>query len=360
VDRAFRDLPAYDYELPEDRIRLRPPDRREESQLLVVPRKGAARDRLLFRTVSDLPGLLDPGDRLVVNDSRVVPARVFGMSGGNRRVEILFLGPFDGGGPGPGPVRFLGRGIRSGSRIALFSGRAELVVLEYREHEGCYLGQYQGPSALDAELEREGEMPLPPYIQKRRKADPSDRDRYQTVYSRVSGSVAAPTAGLHLGVALLADLAARGIEVSTVTLHVGLGTFRPLSEGPLDSHRMHSEWFSVPEETVSEISRTKRQGGQVIAVGTTSLRALESSMVSDGTGGEKRIVSRSGWTDLFIRPGHRFGPVDGLLTNFHTPRSTLLVLVDTFLGGDRWRGIYAAALGNGFMFLSYGDAMLIL
>lgn len=358
VRRELKNLSEYDYDLPEDRVRLVPPPRRGDSRLLVVPRVYSARTEPMVRTVADLPSLLMPGDHLVVNDSRVIPARAKGVTKSQRSVDILFLGPF--GDSLSGTVRFLGRGIRPGALLRFFSGRSEVWVSGYSEEDGCFVGEYRGARPLSSELETEGEMPLPPYIAKKRKADPSDRDRYQTVYSRVPGSVAAPTAGLHLGEDLLRKLGEKGIELSTVTLHVGIGTFRPLADGDLDQHRMHSEWYYVSEETARGIAGTKRNGGRVIAVGTTSLRALQSSMILGQEEKEKRVMSGSGWTDLFIRPGHSFGPVDGLLTNFHTPRSTLLVLVDAFLGENRWRTIYEKALEEGFMFLSYGDAMLVL
>ncbi len=346
----------YDYPLPEDRIRLVPPKVREESRLAVVPRRPSPGGALSFGRISDLPGILRSGDRLVVNDSRVVPARVRVRTPRGREIELLFLAPFGESSP---TVRFLAKGVGKESRLLVFSGRGEIVDVAYDEEQGCFVGEYSGERSLVRELEAEGEMPLPPYIAKKRRADAFDRERYQTVYAREPGSVAAPTAGLHLGTDLLKRLEGAGIEVSAVTLHVGLGTFRPLSEGPLEAHRMHSEWYSVPERTAREIAGTRAGGGRVVAVGTTALRTLESSW--DRSEAEPRIRSGSGWTDLFIRPGHRFGPVDGLLTNFHTPRSTLLVLIDAFLGGDgRWREVYGRALDEGFFFLSYGDAMLIL
>jgi len=347
----------YDYDLPEDRIRLVPPERREASRLAVVPKYGASEGAGSFGgRIDDLPSLLSPGDLLVANDSRVVPARTRAVTSRGRSLEILFLGPFDGENAG-GRVRFLGRGLKGESRLSLFGGAGELREIVYDETLEFFSGEYRGERPLVLALEAGGEMPLPPYIARRRKAGEADLDRYQTVYSRVPGSVAAPTAGLHLGQEVLARIGERGIGIAKVTLHVGLGTFRALSEGPVDRHRMHEEWYSVPAETVRAIARTRAQGGRVVAVGTTSLRALESAFAR-GAGPEEEI---SGWTGLFVRPGFRFLAVDGLLTNFHTPRSTLLILVDAFLGGDgRWREIYARALEEGFFFLSYGDAMLVL
>ncbi len=351
------DASDYDYPLPEDRIRLLPPKIREESRLALVPRRPSPDRTLSFARISDLPGILKPDDRLVVNDSRVVPARVRARTPRGREVEILVLGPFED--ETPPAIRFLAKGLGKETRLSLFSGRGEIREAVYDETQGCFVGEYRGEVSLVRELEAEGEMPLPPYIARKRRADASDRERYQTVYARRPGSVAAPTAGLHLGEDLLSHLETAGIGVSAVTLHVGLGTFRPLSEGPLEAHRMHSEWYEVPERTAKEIAGTRERGGRVVAVGTTVLRTLESSR--DRSGAAPRIRAGSGWTDLFIRPGHRFGPVDGLLTNFHTPRSTLLVLIDAFMGGDgRWREVYGRALSEGFFFLSYGDAMLIL
>ncbi len=348
---------SYDYSLPSERIRLVPPEHREESRLLVAPRNPEIGRDLSFRRVFDLPGLLAPGDRLVVNDSRVVPARIRARVPSGRQVELLVLGPFEN--LSSLRVRFLAKGLGKASRLALFSGRGEIGEIVFDETQGSFSGEYRGERGLSSELEAEGEMPLPPYIARMRPADASDRERYQTVYSRVPGSVAAPTAGLHLGAGLMKRLEDRGIKISTVTLHVGLGTFRPLTPGPLSGHRMHSEWFEVPERTAREIAETRSEGGRIVAVGTTALRTLESACQRAGEAGGIRACS--GWTDLFIRPGHVFGCADGLLTNFHTPRSTLLVLVDAFLGGDgRWREIYDRALREGFFFLSYGDAMLIL
>ncbi len=352
----------YDYDLPEDRIRLVPPPRREESRLAVVPRSRPAGGGppFLASSVSLLPSLLSPGDLLVANDSRVVPARTRARTSRGRAIDILVLGPFDGGKGEPGgpgeTVRFLGKGLKGEGRLTLFEGRGLLEGIFYDEALECFSGEYRGEDTLVAFLDAQGEMPLPPYIARRRKADRNDRDRYQTVYSRVPGSVAAPTAGLHLGTGLLDRLQEEGIDRASVTLHVGVGTFRGLSDGPVDRHRMHEEWFSVPRETAEAISRTRARGGRVVAVGTTSLRALESAYALGEIPGE----GRAGWTRLYVRPGYRFLATDGLLTNFHTPRSTLLVLVDAFLGGDgRWREIYEEALREGFFFLSYGDAMLV-
>ena len=356
MDRSPPEARDYDYELPEEQIRLVPPPRREESRLAVVPRRpDGERPPFLASSVSHLPSLLAPGDLLVANDSRVVPARTRARTSRGRAIEILVLGPFGNG--THGPVHFLGKGLKGETRLDLFDGRGVLDGIGYDEALECFSGEYRGEEPLVAFLEERGEMPLPPYIARRRPADGSDRERYQTVYSRVPGSVAAPTAGLHLGWELIDRLREKGVERASVTLHVGVGTFRGLSEGPVERDRMHEEWYFVPRETAEAIARTRARGGRVVAVGTTSLRALESAYAQ----GEIPEGGRAGWTRLYVRPGYPFLAVEGLLTNFHTPRSTLLVLVDAFLGGDgRWREIYGRALEEGFFFLSYGDAMLIL
>ena len=210
---------------------------------------------------------------------------------------------------------------------------------------------------LSAFLERWGEVPLPPYIVKKRadQSDPGDRERYQTVYAKVRGSAAAPTAGLHFTTALLEEIRGKGVRTATVTLHVGLGTFQPMREEKITDHRMHREWFQIPPETAEAVSATRQIGGRVIAVGTTATRALESASQPDGT-----VQPGAGETDLFITPGYRFKTVDGLITNFHLPKSTLLVLVSAFAGGEAIRGVYQEAIRERYRFYSYGDATLIL
>ncbi|AFS52305.1 MAG: Putative queuosine biosynthesis protein [Leptospirillum sp. Group II 'C75'] len=335
----------YDYDLPEDRIRLFPPKNRGESRLLVVGRDSGGP---YFGTMEEFSRFLFPGDLLVLNDSRVLPARVFIRAPTGRKIELLFLNPQD-----PSPVRFLGKGIGSSSTLSL-PGGGRVRDIRYLPEEGCFQGVYEGEETLLSWLESHGEMPLPPYIRKARDHHPSDRERYQTVFSRHAGSVAAPTAGLHFTEALLEHLKDKGVETATVTLHVGIGTFRPLGPGGVGQHVMHAERFLVPDETVQKIEDARRRGSRVFAVGTTVMRTLE-------TWGQHPVRDAvPAWTRLFIRPGFPFRVVDGLLTNFHQPRSTLVVLVDSFLGGNgRWRSLYRQALEEGFMFLSYGDAMLI-
>jgi S-adenosylmethionine:tRNA ribosyltransferase-isomerase len=341
---------SYDYALPEDRIRLIPPGDREESRLLVTCRgDGDTSDFRLCRT-GDLPDWLRPGDLLVVNDSKVIPARVFGTLETGRKIELLFLSDEE-----SSRVTFLGRGLGKNPDMVRLPLDGVLNEIRYVEKDGLLEGVYSGPVPLARLLEECGEMPLPPYIRRRREYRPEDRERYQTVYSRQPGSVAAPTAGLHLTERLMSRMADRGVGIGSVTLHVGIGTFRPLPEEGPGSHRMHPERYFVPEETVGKMRTAREAGGRIFAVGTTVVRTLETwARTSPGRDGQ-------GWTDLFIRPGFPFLVVDGLMTNFHQPRSTLLVLVDAFVGGTgRWREIYRFALESGFSFLSYGDALLIL
>ncbi|MHB1729378.1 MAG: tRNA preQ1(34) S-adenosylmethionine ribosyltransferase-isomerase QueA [Leptospirillum sp.] len=340
---------SYDYELPQSAIRLSPPENRDGSRMMVVPRRLNSRQELVLDHVSSLPDYLLPGDLIVLNDTRVIPARVYGQTSSGRAIEVLFLSF---GSASDSKVLFLARNPGKTSTEIEFPGGMTLSGIRRLDGKDCYEGLL--PQGLDiiAWLERSGEMPLPPYIQKYRKADKADRERYQTVFSRTPGSVAAPTAGLHLSGEILERLDRKGVEKAFVTLHVGMGTFRPLSANFLGEHQMHEEWFSVPETTVDLMEKTKKRGGRIIAVGTTVVRTLESMARSGKTSGD---------TDLFIRPGHFFVHVDGLLTNFHQPRSTLLVLLDAFLGGeDRWRVLYREALSRGLSFLSYGDACLIL
>lgn len=340
---------SYDYVLPQSAIRLSPPEDRDGSKMMVVPRILDSREDLFLDNVASFHRYLLPGDLLVLNDTRVIPARVYGKSMSGRSIEVLFLSF---GSVLDSKVLFLARHPGKSSSEIHFSGGITLSRIRRVDEKDCYEGSL--PEGLDilSWLNKAGEMPLPPYIQKYRKADLEDRERYQTVFSRFPGSVAAPTAGLHLSRKILENLDEKGVERAFVTLHVGMGTFRPLSASFLGDHQMHEEWFSVPELTVSLMEKTKKRGGRIIAVGTTVVRTLESMA---------RFGKTSGQTDLFIRPGYSFVHVDGLLTNFHQPRSTLLVLLDTFLGGNgSWKILYEEALSRGLSFLSYGDACLIL
>ena len=348
------ELAAYDYQLPDDLIARRPLARRDEARLMIVDRAtGAIRHRL----VGDLPELLGAGDCLVLNDTRVVPVRLLGhraSTGG--RWEGLFLEEIK-----SGEWRILGqcRGkLQSGEKIAVHSAHdpelPDRLVLELvaREEDGVWRVRPMLDINPWAALERFGTVPLPPYIH-RELADSDDFERYQTVYARNRGSVAAPTAGLHFTPDLLTRCTERQIEQAFVTLHVGIGTFRPIAAGKLAEHRMHSEWCEVGEEAVQKLAGARRRGSRIVGVGTTSARALESAARS----GE--LNPWRGATDLFIRAPFQFRVIDGLLTNFHLPRSTLLVLVAALAGRDLILRAYSEAVREKYRFFSYGDAMLI-
>jgi len=346
------ELDQYDYELPEDLIAQSPVHKRPDARLLVVDRDHKS---FLHRHIRDLPELLQPGDALVLNDTRVVPARLVGYraaTGGHWEGLFLEESP-------EGLWRVLGktRGkLKSGETIVLQdpAGRDGIrLCLGTKLPEGVWIAKAQSSEETFALLERVGRVPLPPYIRKGEMVD-ADRKRYQTVFARHPGAVAAPTAGLHFSELLLRRLADGGITLCRLTLHVGLGTFRPITTESLAEHRMHSEWGSLDEETASRINAARRSGGRVVAVGTTCVRLLETAAGADGT-----VGSFSGQTDLFIRPPYRFRAVDALLTNFHLPRTTLLVLARTFGGDELMREAYEEAIREQYRFYSYGDAMLI-
>ena len=348
----------YDYELPRDRIAQEALADRAAARLLAVRRSDGT---LAHRHVCDLPSLLRPGDLLVVNDTRVVPARLVGrrkMTGG--RWEGLFLNTD----PGSGAWHILAhtRGRPAlGERIVLVdragSDEVELELLG-RGPGGTWLVRPETPGPAEAILQKVGRVPLPGYIRGGEEGA-GDVERYQTVFARQSGSAAAPTAGLHFTQALLEALQARGVGRASVTLHVGIDTFRPISVDRLEDHPMHTEWCCVPEETAAAVRRTRQQGGRVVAVGTTAVRSLETAALAAAEAGATEIAPFSGPTALFIRPGFVFRATDCLLTNFHLPRTTLMVLVSTFASGPLIRKAYAEAIDNNYRMLSYGDAMLI-
>ncbi len=332
----------FDYELPEALIAQAPPPRRRDARLLVVDaRAGAPHDH----AITDLPALLAPGDLLVFNDTRVVPARLHGRKPTGARVEVLVERRLD----AHRAIAWVraNRTASAGARLEVADGVG--VTVEGRDGER-FVVRFDTP--VDAVLERAGSLPLPPYI--RRAPDASDLERYQTVYARAPGSAAAPTAGLHFDEALLDALAARGIERAFVTLHVGAGTFAPVRTETVEAHRLHREWLSVPATTCDEVAAARARGGRVVAVGTTAVRALESAA---GEGGAP--VPFEGETGLYIFPGYRFRAIDGLVTNFHLPRSSLLMLVCAFGGRERVLDAYAAAVARRYRFFSYGDAMLL-
>ena len=334
----------FSYDLPPELIAQAPLAERSASRLLVVPPGDAP---MSDRHVRDLPELLQPGDLLVFNDTRVIPARLFGHKATGGRVEILI-------------ERLLGEdqaraqlGVskppRPGARIALDAGGEAEVIS--RDADGFWQLRFHLPQPLEEWLLHAGRMPLPPYIQREPGAE--DAQRYQTVFAREAGAVAAPTAGLHFDEALLAALRGRGVEFGHVTLHVGAGTFQPVRVDDVHQHRMHSEWINVGAGLVQQVKRTRAAGGRVIAVGTTVVRALESAMV-DG-----ELQPFSGDTAIFIFPGYAIRSVDALLTNFHLPESTLLMLVSAFSGKERVLAAYAHAVRERYRFFSYGDAMLL-
>jgi S-adenosylmethionine:tRNA ribosyltransferase-isomerase len=334
----------FHYDLPPQLIAQAPLSERSASRLLVVPPAPAPFED---RGVRDLPRLLREGDLLVFNDTRVIQARVFGHKQSGGKVEILVERLL----PGNEARVQLGasKPSRAGTRIVL-DGGGEAEVLG-REGE-FYRLRFHVAGALDEWLQVAGRLPLPPYIQ--RAPDADDAARYQTVFAREPGAVAAPTAGLHFDEPLLDALRARGVEFGHVTLHVGAGTFQPVRVDDLGEHRMHSEWLNVGARLVEQVRRTRARGGRVVAVGTTVVRALESALGSDG-----ELRPLAGETAIFILPGYRIRSVDALLTNFHLPESTLLMMVSAFAGRERIFAAYAHAVRERYRFFSYGDAMLL-
>jgi S-adenosylmethionine:tRNA ribosyltransferase-isomerase len=331
------DIADFDYALPEHLIAQSPLPERDASRLLVLPRRDGP---VQHRSVRDLPDLLRPADLLVVNDARVIPARLHGhKEGTGGKVELLLVEPLS-------ETDWIALGqaskpLREGMRVDVLGSSIEIVrVLEEGE---LVVRLPLAGDALWSFLETSGELPLPPYIH--RAPSPNDRERYQTMFARERGAVAAPTAGLHFTPALVQALRSRGIRIAPITLHVGPGTFLPVRSARVEDHRMHKERYFVPEETALAL----REAERVIAVGTTALRTLEASGGRAGAGA----------TDLFITPGYRFRAVDGLFTNFHLPRSTLLMLVAAFAGLERIKAAYREAIAARYRFFSYGDAMLI-
>jgi S-adenosylmethionine:tRNA ribosyltransferase-isomerase len=336
------DIAQFDYDLPRELIAQEPLAERDASRLLVLPR---AEGPVQHTFVRELPHLLRPGDLLVVNDARVIPARIHGRKEGTGgKVELLLVEPHGGAdwlalGQSSKPLRAGAVVEAHGARISIVEtlGEGELVVR--LPAEGDALWRY---------LDEAGEMPLPPYIE--RPVRPEDRERYQTIFARERGAVAAPTAGLHFTPRLLDDLRARGVQIVQVTLWVGPGTFLPVRMRRIEDHRMHRERYDVPAATAAAVNAAK---GRVIAVGTTALRTLEAAH------GGRAVRAGPGATDLFVTPGYRFRAVQGLFTNFHLPRSTLLMLVAAFAGLQRIKAAYAEAVERRYRFFSYGDAMLI-
>ncbi|MBI3028200.1 MAG: tRNA preQ1(34) S-adenosylmethionine ribosyltransferase-isomerase QueA [Candidatus Rokubacteria bacterium] len=343
------DVALFDYPLPPERIAQYPAEQRDASRLLACDRAAGRREDRVF---AELPDLLRPGDVLVVNDSRVIPARLLGrLEPGARQVELLFLRAV--GGSAWEALARPAKRCRPGAVIAFADGQVRARVAAVAG-EGRRIIELSGTEAVREVLERYGVPPLPPYITRHQKPGQEDWERYQTVYAARDGSVAAPTAGLHFTPALLDRLKARGIVVETLTLHVGPGTFRPIRSPQVEAHRMEAEEAEISAAAADVINRAKDRGRRIVAVGTTACRALESAV--DGQG---RVRPMSAPTGLFIYPGHRFRVIDALLTNFHLPRSSLLLLVCAFAGREFVLDAYRHAVEAGYRFYSYGDAMLI-
>jgi len=336
-----------DYELPEDLVAQAPCEPRDGARLLALPRGGGAAVDLRF---SDLPDLLDRGDLLVLNDSRVLPARLLGHKESGGRCEALLVEPLDKAGSLWRAIGQASKPVRVGARLRFRDLSAEVEAVE---GNGLFVLRFdRGGAELQAALERVGRIPLPPYIRR----DPSalDSERYQTVIARVPGSVAAPTAGLHFTPSLLERLDRKGVVRAQVTLHVGPGTFLPVRSDRLEDHRMHSERYEVPVDTARAFAEARARGRRVVAVGTTTVRTLEGAFSAGG------VRPGAGRTEIFILPGFHFRAVDGLVTNFHLPRSTLLALVCAFAGTERVLEAYREAVAKRYRFFSYGDAMAVL
>lgn len=335
----------FDFELPEELIAQTPLEKRDTSRLLVLDQHTGVTKHMHF---FDLPQLLRPGDCLVLNDSRVLPARLLGhREPGGGAVEVLLL--VDRGDKVWECLVRPGRKVRTGCKLSFGDGLLTAEVVEVLEN-GNRLVRFAYEGIFLELLDKLGKMPLPPYI----KAELNDPERYQTVYSREVGSAAAPTAGLHFTKELLKRLEDMGVRECYVTLHVGLGTFRPVKEEEITEHEMHSEYCVISAETAEIINRTKREGGRVICVGTTSCRTIESWAAEDGT-----MKESAGWTNIFIYPGYRFKVLDGLITNFHLPQSTLVMLVSALAGREHILNAYQEAVEQKYRFFSFGDAMFI-
>ncbi|MDT8440539.1 MAG: tRNA preQ1(34) S-adenosylmethionine ribosyltransferase-isomerase QueA [Desulfuromonadales bacterium] len=341
-------LTDFDYNLPEELVAQAPLAERSASRLLVVACNGAELQHSRF---ADLVQWLRPGDLLVRNETRVIPARLLGRKESGGRVELLLVRPLAGADTLWQCLGKSSKPLRQETAI-LFAGGVRATI-EAVLGDGQLAVRFDGSADFAAFLDEHGHIPLPPYI---RRADSGlDRDRYQTVFARRPGAVAAPTAGLHFTDQTFAELAAAGVEVCGVTLHVGPGTFLPVRCDDLDKHRMHAEVYEVSAEAARMVNRARAEGRRIIALGTTVVRTLEAASDDEG-----RLRAGSGETDLFIRPGYRFRVVDGLITNFHLPRSTLLVLVAAFAGRERILNAYRQAVTERYRFFSYGDCMLIL
>lgn len=336
----------FDFELPQELIALRPARPRDSARMLLVPGANKFEDHV----VSDLPQLLNPGDVLVFNDTRVIPAQLEGRRGEARigatlhkRVDLRRWQAF---------IRNAKR-LREGDLIEFGGGVS--AIAETKHQDGSFTLGFQGDEPVEVLLERAGRMPLPPYIAGKRETDEQDREDYQTMFAEREGAVAAPTAALHFTPELVAALNEAGIQQETLTLHVGAGTFLPVKAEDTENHEMHAEWGRIEPETAKRLNQVRASGGRIISVGTTSLRLLESAARDDGV-----IEPFEGDTSIFITPGYRFKAIDGLMTNFHLPKSTLFMLVSALMGVERMHAAYAHAIKAGYRFYSYGDSSLLL
>ncbi len=339
----------FDFELPQERIALRPVRPRDSARMLVVRGQDAP---FADRSVRDLPELLNPGDVLVFNDTRVIPAQLEGRrKDGEAKIGATLHKRID--------LRRWQAFIRNAKRVkqgdALVFGGGVTVIAETRHADGSLTLFFEGDEPVEVLLDRAGTMPLPPYIAQKRGVDASDLEDYQTMFAAEDGAVAAPTASLHFTPRLIDALDARGIGRAMLTLHVGAGTFLPVKADDTDDHQMHSEFGRISPATAAQLNAARAAGGRIIAVGTTSLRLLESAANPDGT-----IMPFAGDTDIFITPGYRFRAVDGLMTNFHLPKSTLMMLVSALMGRDRMMAAYQHAIASEYRFYSYGDSSLLL
>ncbi len=332
------------FDLPPELIAQTPLERRDASRLLCL---GKTDGSIAHRHFYDLPELLRPGDCLVMNDSRVIPARLFGTRPTGGSVEVVLLRDL-GGGDWECLTR-PGRKTQPGTRLSFGDGVLNAQVVQARP-DGNKVLHFEYEGIFLEILDKLGQMPLPPYI----KAELKDPERYQTVYARDPGSAAAPTAGLHFTTELLEKLSDMGVKQAFVTLHVGLGTFRPVKEENIEDHPMHAEYCVISKETAKIVNEARAAGGRIIAVGTTSCRTLESFAREDGT-----LEEKSGWTDIFIYPGYRFRAIDALITNFHLPESTLIMLVSALAGRENVLNAYKEAVNERYRFFSFGDAMFI-
>lgn len=337
----------FDFELPEELIAQTPLEDRSSSRLMVLNKESGDIEHSVFKNIKQY---LKKGDCLVLNDTKVLPARLFGTKESTgAKVEVLLLTQKEGD-TWETLVKPAKR-IKKGTTIHFGEGLLRAVCIEELDHGGRIL-EFQYDGIFYEILDTLGEMPLPPYI----KEQLDDQDRYQTVYARERGSAAAPTAGLHFTAELLEELKQAGVEIAFITLHVGLGTFRPVSVEDIDEHEMHSEFYQMTEETAEKLNRVRQEGGRIISVGTTSTRTLE-TIASAGNG---KFQATSGWTNIFIYPGYEFKAIDGLITNFHLPKSTLIMLVSSLAGRENVLHAYNTAVKERYRFFSFGDAMLII